>query len=365
MCKEETVHERLQALPIYIKAISSPTSSWLTALTLSQINFPRRDIYQLRTLHNLVALDICAAPDFAPSNPFAKDFDAVPQALIDNTVLQNLARHAEGAPAFQSLRVLILRGFRDVTSDCLHHLNTFPRLILFGVQNCGIGANASSLRTDEHRAIACGWTTEDERGLLGQLKHEIEMSHTWDGMLRACVEMTADFTTATRATNTLERAKSAEVTATPRADGTLRGGWRVEVRRQDAKRRLRCRRKDECNREDAVGEEQILTRARPDPPLLNFKIGPTCSDLIFSTPMVFFRCMYGHIQEEEKASANSSAEVRQVQRSGSKGRRPSGPGDTRAAKRPKIRAGRAVQLKELLEMQGVGRRLSSIELENR
>ena len=391
-CKEDTRHEPLRPLPEYLSNIHSPSIFWLTALTLSKIAFPRRDLYQLSRLQNLVALDICAPSDQTTDrsmlDPFSKDLDNIPQPLVDNQVLRHFATHADVASAFQSLRVLVLRGFKDVTGDALHYLNSFPRLSLFGVQNCGIGYNASRLRTDEMTAKACGWTTEDERGLLRSLKHEIEMSHTWDGMLRACVEMTAVFEgqsvtckdqpnmssdkdaetqgSAEAHISPLERSKSAEPPSSPMRDILSVGEWRECVKKQDNLRRQRqhwCKQRAEID----------LPSPQPDPPLLNFKIGPTCGDLIFSTPMVFFRCMHGHIGEEtekveghtsiSRTTQNKDYHSASVKRSESKNRRPSGPSDPRAAKRPKLRAGRSVKLTEWFEMQGVGRRLSSIELE--
>ena len=320
------------------------------------------------------------------SDPFSRDVDSIAQPLVDNHVLRHFSTHADVASAFQSLRVLVLRGFKDVTGNSLQYLNSFPRLSLFGVQNCGIADNASRLRDDEITAKACGWTTEDERGILKSLKHEIEMSHTWDGMLRACVEVTAVFegqaiprenqenvsyeagskrqVGASFDANRLERSKSAEPpTSVVRSISSLEA-WRDRVSKQDGL----------LKRQQQFGEELKgiePPQPQPDPPLLNFKIGPTCGDLIFSTPMVFFRCVHGHIGEEQAkgASGREISPKEHEKRSGnfkrsqSKSRRPSGPNDPRAPKRPKLRAGRSVKLTEWFEMQGVGRRLSSIELE--
>ena len=425
-CKQNTAHEPLEPLPTYISTITDPTISFLTALTISKTAFPRRDLYQLAKLANLVALDVCAPAD---KEPIICSLDDMPrdnlcpiQPLFDDSVIRHFATHADVQFGFQSLRVLILRGFSDVTSSCLQHLNSFPRLSLFGVQNCGLGQSTSRLRDDEKYAKQHGWTVEDERGLFRQLKHEIEMSHTWDGMLRACVEMTADFSSGARDEGTIRdvpavqdaamsRAEEDDEEAPSMADSGISLSdhastpapppslarlfaptkkdelhtWRATVQKQDeARKRLQ-----DGDARDA--DIEYTPTPRDDPPLLNFKIGPTCSDLIFSTPMVFFRCLHGHIEEAErseeiqrseegprserhKQTARQEKKVLSPQkpkisqdpsgtRSMSKNRRISGPNNERAAKRPKVRAGRSVQLTEWFELQGVGRRLSSIELE--
>ena len=337
--------------------MNSPTCSWITALTISKLNIPRAHLYQLAGLANLVALDICAVPEH--------DLSPIDQPLVDNHVMKHFAAHADCAGAFQSLRVLILREFNDVTRDCLRFLNSFPRLSLFGVQNCGIGRTSLSLNTDEQHARRHGWTSEDERGLLRQLQHEIAMTRTWDGMLRACVDITAAFEQP--AVESLEDANCTR--------------WNRLITQQDTSEMSPLERSKSLGN-DVVNlpafnphfaqkeNEPRSIKPQPDPPLLNYKIGLTCSGVVFTTPTVFFRCVNGHIQEQRSCSeGRNHVNLRDngagLPRSESKSRRPSGPYELPPTKRPKLKAGRKVEVNRFLEMEGVGRSLSCVELKGK
>ena len=61
--KENMINNLLLPLSHYIGMSTGPTSAWITALTISKLNVPRSDLYQLAQMPNLVALDICAAAD--------------------------------------------------------------------------------------------------------------------------------------------------------------------------------------------------------------------------------------------------------------------------------------------------------------
>lgn len=359
LSKENLRDEPLLPLPHYLPSINSPTSAWLTALTISKLNIPRAHLYQLARIPNLVALDICAPPDH--------ELVHGDQPSVDNHVLKHFAAHAECAGAFQALRVLILREFRSLTKECMQHLNSFLRLSLFGVQNCGIGQTSLTMHADERYAREHGWTTEDERGLLKQLRHEIEMKRTWDGMLRACVEMTAAFEQPPVRESNRQRTNLWR-SGTNRWDSVVSHGNSMpfisgsileQAHSLDKPAPLATLRNTTHSEDKRQSEQSVQPKA--DPPLLNFKLGPTCSGLIFPTPTVFFRCIHGHIQEQQQPTAANEFVIR---RSESKNRRPSGPHDSPPMKRPKLKAGRKVEINSFLEMEGVGRSLSCVELNN-
>ncbi|KAL9090964.1 MAG: hypothetical protein Q9159_001707 [Coniocarpon cinnabarinum] len=352
LSKESVKNEPLLPLPFYLPFLESPDCAWLTALTISNLYIPRQHLYQLAKLPNLVALDICSVPDH--------QLGRGEQPLIDDHVLKHFAAHADVAGAFRSLRVLILREFRNVTRTCLQHLNSFLRLSLFGVQNCGIGGTSSILKADEVAARRNGWTVEDERGLLKQLRHEIDMKRTWDGMLRACVEMTVAFEQSSGVPVRRPHSPPRNM-YTRKQTSTLPSthGFFSESGLTHDKRHWSGHTTDGSFDKDQRQDVQ----QQPDPPLLHFRLGPTCAGLLFPAPIVFFRCVHQHIQEQNPDQAQGGLEACQMRRSESKSRRPSGPHDPPPTKRPKLKAGRKVHVSAFLEMEGVGRSLSCVELQ--
>lgn len=211
-----------------------------------------------------------------------------PRNVVDDGVIRAWGRHAKEAGAFPELRVLIVRHERGVTSQTLRYLNDLPSLALFGVQDCAISEK------DQTTAVQWGWTAHDGQDMFKDLKRDITMSDTWDGPIRACVERTE---------------------------------------------RLR--------RSQHVHEAQGQTNddAHRDPPLLNFRLGPTSCSVIFNPPIIFFRAL----QDISDLSAPIIP-------------RPTCQHPSLRRKTPKLRARRCMALTDLFNIQGLEQDVSVLKV---
>lgn len=163
-----------EALPYYIGRMSSSNFAWLTCLTITdhypRIAFRRPEIVNLSALRNLVALDIGSSAMLPRRNE-----------LVDDSVLRAWSRHVEETDSFPALQVMVVRNQPGITAAALPYLNSFPSLVLFGIQNC------FPIRHDEEElASSIGWTSRDEHGIVAQMSREMTKSQSWDASIRAC-----------------------------------------------------------------------------------------------------------------------------------------------------------------------------------
>ena len=216
-------------LPEYVFRFQAPQPDpfrWLTCLMISNLSFSRADIMSLSNLRNLRALDICSKPN-EPGIP----------ELVNDDVIRWWAKHVEEIDAFPKLRVLVLRNQEGVTPQSFRYLNAFPSLTLFGVKGCRVGIR------DHGVAERNGWSNKDEDRTLDALQKDIEHFTTWDGPLLSC----------------LNHAPATKV----------------------------LHENDDNRSETSLTS---LTKQPPPPaPKVCFRIGPTSADVLYSTPIMFFR----------------------------------------------------------------------------
>ena len=70
-------------------------------------------------------------------------------------IIRGWGRSASSSDAFGLLRVLNCRSQKDITTSVFAHLNQFPALALFNVEDCNLGANDVQVARDhgwDHRA---------------------------------------------------------------------------------------------------------------------------------------------------------------------------------------------------------------------
>lgn len=267
-----------QPLCDYVTNLTSDAFRWLTCLTISNIACARVDIINISKLHNVVAIDICGS-----------DLTEASTDLVDDNVIRNWGRRAKGINgSFSLLRVLILRNQAGVTARSLEYLSAFPSLALYGVRGC---------RVTEHDATP-GWTNEDEHDVFKMVQRDIEHSQTWDDPIRSCFLRSA-------ALLSLER------TAKPMS--------------------LPC-----------FGDTtESIPQSLSDLPLLNFRLGHTSSDVLYSKPLIFFRCLRSEACCETSAVQNSEASNR-LQQDCEKDK-------DRASKKRKVRVGKQIDLGEFFQ----------------
>lgn len=105
----------------YTKHLESPSFNWITFLSVSHITCSRTDLIKICDLANLGVLTIgekVHAPDIG----------------LDDSVIRSWGRIAANSDKFSSLRVLNCRAQRGVTPKVFEHLNQFPALSSFNVE---------------------------------------------------------------------------------------------------------------------------------------------------------------------------------------------------------------------------------------
>ena len=115
------------------------------------------DLVKLSKITNLGTLEIVNPTGMIGQEPLSQPFPAVGDRLVRAWHLAAL----EGA--FSVLRILKLRNHKDLTSNSLVYLNSFPSLALYDVHGCGFDFDA------EIKSRQYGWTMSLDPDVIGQL----------------------------------------------------------------------------------------------------------------------------------------------------------------------------------------------------
>lgn len=100
-------------------SINSDNFIWLSALSISNFHFPHDELLKLGGLRNLAYLSISYQPGSIGMSV---------EASIDDSVIRGWSRQAATGGAFPRLRVLVFRGQKYLTGDCLRYLDAFSAL---------------------------------------------------------------------------------------------------------------------------------------------------------------------------------------------------------------------------------------------
>ncbi|MCJ1452754.1 hypothetical protein MMC28_003097 [Mycoblastus sanguinarius] len=162
----------------YITPISSSSFHWITYLTLSYITCSRTDLVQISRLPNLGVLTIAEnvkAPDIG----------------LEDSILRTWGRIAATSSAFSMLRVLNCRSQRELTSRSFDHLNQFPVLALFNVEDCNIGP------WEKPVALQYGWKYRTGKDLSDWFAKGGAIGSGWDSIVHASFRMGGTFSAET------------------------------------------------------------------------------------------------------------------------------------------------------------------------
>ncbi|KAI9723668.1 MAG: hypothetical protein M1812_000968 [Candelaria pacifica] len=99
---------------------------------------------------------------------------------VEDSVVRAWSTVAAEGGAFSKLRVLILRNHRDITPRSLEYLNCFPSLTLYKVSGCSISF------LDDEEVKSSGWSCSSGKELLEALSRDKGMAHSWDTPIHAC-----------------------------------------------------------------------------------------------------------------------------------------------------------------------------------
>lgn len=160
----------------YMKPTTSPSLNWITFLTLSNITCSRADLIQISQLVNLGNLTLGPAIQ-------------APDIGLDDGIIRNWGRLAAESDAFSTLRVLNFRWQREITSRVFIHLNQFPALALFNVEECNLGPQ------EKPTAQQHGWKYKTGLELRDWLLKGGVKGPSWDSVVHACFRLGGEFST--------------------------------------------------------------------------------------------------------------------------------------------------------------------------
>ena len=160
----------------YMKPTTSHSLNWVTFLTLSNITCSRADLIQISQLVNLGNLTLGPAIQ-------------APDIGLDDSIIRNWARLAAESDAFSILRVLNFRWQREITSRVFTHLNQFPALALFNVEECNLGPQ------EKPTAQQHGWKYKTGVELRDWLLKGGAKGPSWDSVVHACFRLGGEFST--------------------------------------------------------------------------------------------------------------------------------------------------------------------------
>ncbi|KAJ8064128.1 hypothetical protein OCU04_007964 [Sclerotinia nivalis] len=156
-----SIAEPVPSLSTYMKPLSSTSFDFLVHLSITTA-FKTPDLIELSALTNLVALEIVNPRQDHHLRNTGKLF----QASFGDRVIKTWSEAAINGKAFQILRILKLRNFKEITNNCFQYLNRFPALAVFDVLDCGFNGLA------QLGAERLGWEVHPDGALLEILQSD-------------------------------------------------------------------------------------------------------------------------------------------------------------------------------------------------
>ena len=172
--KHHIIFEPNMKLIDYMKPIISPSLSWITSLTLSNITCSRTDLIQISRIINIGTLSI-------GPNVHAPDIG------IDDSIIRSWGRLAADSDAFSVLRVLSCLSQKEMTPRIFTYLNSFPSLHLFKVQDGNLDPQGKPL------ALQHGWESKTGVDLSSLLVKGGTEGVGWDPAADACFRLGGQF----------------------------------------------------------------------------------------------------------------------------------------------------------------------------
>lgn len=154
------------ALSAYITPITSPSFTWITFLTLSNVVCSRVDLVNVSKLTNLGVLTIGRGVWMGETG-------------IDDSIIRAWSRAATEADAFSMLRVLVCRSQKEITPRSFAYFNHFPALALFIVEDC----NFRPREKEPGRSL--GWKYRTGKHLSELFMGGGLKDYKWDSMMHA------------------------------------------------------------------------------------------------------------------------------------------------------------------------------------
>lgn len=106
---------------------------------------------------------------------------------LDDSIIRGWGRTATSSDAFRLLRVLNCRSQKDITAGVFAHLNQFPALSIFNVEDCNLGPR------HEKAARNHGWSYKPGNDLSDRLVKSGTTDAGWDSIVHTSFQLGGAF----------------------------------------------------------------------------------------------------------------------------------------------------------------------------
>lgn len=176
----------------YITHLTSPSSLWVTFLTLSNITCSRTDLVQLSRFTNLGVLNV------------GKGFKAHDTGL-DDSMIRTWMRATVESNAFGMLHVVNCYSQREITAKSFNYLAHFPSLAILNFADCSVS------RRDTPEALHWGWNYNAGKDLEDFLVDAFATCSGLNSMNHACFHQNGKFSLPTLTAKGVESMNSLPV----------------------------------------------------------------------------------------------------------------------------------------------------------
>lgn len=191
--KHHVIENPNMKLGDYVSPLISPSFHWVTFLSLSNITCmyiseqlllyhmrsefsigSRTDLVQISQLTNLGVLTI-------GRNVTTTDIG------LDDSIIRGWGRIATSSDAFSLLRVLNCRSQKNITAGVFAHLNQFPALSVFSVEDCNLGPK------HKKEARSHGWSYKSGKDFSDRLVKGGLTDVGWDSIVYTSFQLGGAF----------------------------------------------------------------------------------------------------------------------------------------------------------------------------
>lgn len=172
--KHHVIENPNMKLGDYVSPLISPSFHWVTFLSLSNITCSRTDLVQISQLTNLGVLTI-------GRNVTTTDIG------LDDSIIRGWGRIVTSSDAFSLLRVLNCRSQKNITAGVFAHLNQFPALSVFSVEDCNLGPK------HKKEARSHGWSYKSGKDFSDRLVKGGLTDVGWDSIVYTSFQLGGAF----------------------------------------------------------------------------------------------------------------------------------------------------------------------------
>lgn len=158
----------------YFATLTSLSPNWLTCVRITPSSIDRSDLVRMAQLQNIAVLDL--SDDISVDNSGTQ---------IDERIFRTWTEMAKEGKAFKHVRVILMRGQKDVSTWLFKYLDDFPSLCFIVLTDCRLIHQKN--RADwTDRAGTYGWEARHAKKSARSLRSLIDDKNFYLGAVSGC-----------------------------------------------------------------------------------------------------------------------------------------------------------------------------------